>query len=1417
MNTTLQTNTFLKGMNCDIDVSVLGADQYRYAENVRIVTNDGGSTGVLQNIEGVKKYTSFISPSEIIIGHTTISKFAIIFTKVVENNIYKYNKVYRVEGFDTPTPVNNLILKGDIGLCAITDQNRLSVVGNYETDDNIKVYFTDGITAVKSLNVIDGKYTGIGPANPLLDSNGHILNPLALDITPGAQLPPFKVVELQQGNLASGVIQYCYQLFNIHGSETTLSSISNIIQLTDSVTTQESTTYKGQAPNKSSGKSCILRTDLISKDFQKCRIISISYSANNQQPRIFIVDEIDLLPSQNTIEYRDTGNNIIGELTVEQFNALTGYQFIAATIEKMDNRLFAANIQEDSWNPQYDARAYRSNINGLLVLNAADTSKIITKQLPTDSTQLRNFYESIPENHDCINPFNTLKSNDFSTENSFEYSNITSSGIKLKGGSGLNVDYTFVTAGTYLNGSDGSVNRNKGFKLAGMTKITSQSNQEDVGMNISPEFMDGTYLQNPQTNYVEKTIPFINRRKALPNYADPILTTLYTGYQRDEVYRFGIVFYNRKNVPSPVHWIADIRIPHASEQAYAPFYPSTSYLNAIPVGIKFSVRNLPQDCLSFEIVRCDRTEADRSIIVQGAVSVVGNHTVGDDKGGLGGDLDTRPPMWLSYSKSDIKATAINTVLNKGNAKLPSSNIRSNYVMFTSPEVSIMGEDIIKQFKDVTYLDSLYGLASPYGDVQGASGTLSRIMMSASKIKSTNEDEGEISLSSANLGDIGYVDPGTNAVYIGGHLLETTNYFIPAMVSKYYVPFAVSEIRIDSQTGDQVYINIGKKVSDIQDVKFPRMIPYNSLDDKSSYYTTVGEISYLNLGQTNFEVKATEPDSSASKYGMFGPCLVLQSNNITSNIRTYNIVKDTYGDIMWGKTDLDRRNDYVHNAILCANIKKYVNPYGGNTFSSRQNSIYIAIGSYRHITDSSTDTYVFGGDVFLNILDQPVVTIFQKKDPNEWNKHKMMSAAYIPFESSINLALQYGDSIHRSWRKSDNFLDIYMQIEPAQLGKYHTQDAPYFAYNSTYSTQPGSKKFIPASIYTENDVRTANRIVCSEAKTGNEILDNWTKFKFANYLDVDNQWGQITNLKAFKSKLFFWQDQALGIASVNERSLIQDNNIGSLTLGTGGILTRADYMTNSNGSSIINDNSITNSDGTIYWYDFDKNEICSVDSNMQILSKEKGVQTYLNEMYTKKRDNTYAFYDKKYNEVWFKFYNKTLIFSEQIGQFTSFYTFDPEVALTFSDKTVLMKDNKYYALNSIDIDGLDSTSKISKVVFAVNQDGSATKTFDNVYFSGEFNDPSVSSELESVNNILLKQDIKFKTKSQQAIQMSPSIDYREDTYRLAIGREIDTNPSNQSYAGRMKGKYLICEYTFDCNDNRTFKLPYINTTYRYSLV
>ena len=52
MNPTRQTNTFSAGMNMDVDYSVLKDNQYVYAENIRILTNEGSSFAAMQNVEG---------------------------------------------------------------------------------------------------------------------------------------------------------------------------------------------------------------------------------------------------------------------------------------------------------------------------------------------------------------------------------------------------------------------------------------------------------------------------------------------------------------------------------------------------------------------------------------------------------------------------------------------------------------------------------------------------------------------------------------------------------------------------------------------------------------------------------------------------------------------------------------------------------------------------------------------------------------------------------------------------------------------------------------------------------------------------------------------------------------------------------------------------------------------------------------------------------------------------------------------------------------------------------------------------------------------------------------------------------------------------------------------------------------------
>ena len=387
-----QTNTFTSGMDLDTDVTLIANNKYRYAENVRLVTNDGGTTGVLQNIEGVKKYLSSIPSDETILGTTTIHDIGIVITKT-NNNI---NKVYRITNFNSNAPTITVILKGDIGLCEDLDKTpNVSIVGNYETDANIKIYFTDGNSQIKVLNVVDGKYT---EGSHLVDSEGNILSPLAIDTTPGAELTPFEITDVQTGNLPVCSIQYCYQLFNLHGSETTISPLSNVIHLTNSSTSDNSQNYYGGFLGDSSGKSCVLNTTLQNQDFDKCRIISIFYLDPDSTPIINIVNEIDLVTNQTEINYTDSGNSYMGEMTIDEFNMLSGYQFKAKTIEKKDNRLFAANITEDTWNPEYyDARAYRCNASGSTILESASGNNLYIDNIDTYDLS------SIPSDHDCIN------------------------------------------------------------------------------------------------------------------------------------------------------------------------------------------------------------------------------------------------------------------------------------------------------------------------------------------------------------------------------------------------------------------------------------------------------------------------------------------------------------------------------------------------------------------------------------------------------------------------------------------------------------------------------------------------------------------------------------------------------------------------------------------------------------------------------------------------------------------------------------------------------------------------------------------------------------------------------------------------------------------------------------------------------
>lgn len=839
--------------------------------------------------------------------------------------------------------------------------------------------------------------------------------------------------------------------------------------------------------------------------------------------------------------------------------------------------------------------------------------------------------------------------------------------------------------------------------------------------------------------------------------------------------------YNKQGLASPVHWIGDIRMPSNKDTGYKFFtsnedsdYGSNLSVVTKPLGIEFEVNNLPSDVVRYEIVRCERTLSDRTILAQGVVSCITNY-----------DRDSNiltPFPYLAYSN---KHGYYAKTHNDGDFQYTfnlSDTQSNNYFMFVSPEIAINRENadaLIDKFQTVEKVGIMTSPITADGDWGITDGSL-KVLANARSIKydgSTIKPTKSLGGQSSN----GYVSSGA--------IVINNDDFYSALLAKYY----------------GLYVENGVQSAAIESAKYAGpSSPWLTNGDQPWYNAeaiTIGDKVYYNWVWDNIrtagdsEVDKTDANN-VRKYGPHGICAIFKSDNMVANI-PLAVSTSSYR--------------YVNAVVLC-NIKQSVNAYGGNSYSAIQNSVYITTGAS---AESSVSTVLcYGGDTYLNIFDYNNCMFSYNTDDYYNNKaNRLFLGAFIPCESSVNLALTHADSsINRTYQAGDGYANHFVEDDIITVGDLYTQNTPSYAYNDAYSAQPNAKKFVAKSIYNIDNLLTDTRIISSELKTNNEVTDSWTKFKVANYLDVDTRFGPINDMKLFKNNLVFWQTDAFGTVAVNERSIITDNNPGALTLGTGGILDRYDYFTTMNGESPNQLRANTQSDSTVYWYDSKRNEICGFNGQLQTVSKLKGVQSYLNKNKDLFKKDPIAVYDKKYNEVLFTLEDKTLAFNEQLGVFTSFYNYNPDYYAEFSDKLYLFKSLKLFKYNGGEQADLDSDkAKVSEIEFVVNKDYPQTKTFDNVEYGGDFT-------TDTNFDLIL-----FTTKRQTSETLtSEDIDYREDTYKFAIPRNsLKLNEveqlANKSYKDRMKGKYLICNYKYDCNGGNEFKVPYISTAYRYSMI
>lgn len=470
---------------------------------------------------------------------------------------------------------------------------------SFNFGDNVQIVARYETPSIQKIYWVDG-------VNPLRFAN------IANDIS-GEDVSKFNIVQnvtlstptlnsIVSGNLTSGVYQYAYCLYDNNGAETSYSPATQIIPLSGaSLSEGTSMNFKGSDIGVNSSKGVKIDISNIDTDFTGIRIIRLFYSTQTGTPEINIVYEGTV---SSSISFTDSGSTTLGTLILEDFRYIPNI-FSATTLEVKNDFLFAGNTVETSFDIDFDARAYRfsSVRDGYLyddvTYEGNDPNGIFIRY---DTYKALD----IPETHNCAQHVNIIS-------RSSGLDKFQSDG-RILGGEGKYVKYTFV--------------------------VKTRKTDNAVG--------SGTPFKTFTTSYNDLSNPLVIHEQL--------------GYQRGEIYRFGLVLYDSYGRQSFVKRIADIRIPDEDDDAAWSVLNSAGEIQDI--GIEFTLKNealsLLDNATSWQIVRAERTYADATVKDCGYVGNLNTNTTNSVK--------FRPSLSVSSSSASkaLEYLSPETVYNKNN-------------------------------------------------------------------------------------------------------------------------------------------------------------------------------------------------------------------------------------------------------------------------------------------------------------------------------------------------------------------------------------------------------------------------------------------------------------------------------------------------------------------------------------------------------------------------------------------------------------------------------------------------------------------------------------------------------------------------------------------------------------------------------
>ena len=321
-----------------------------------------------------------------------------------------------------------------------------------------------------------------------------------------------------------------------------------------------------------------------------------------------------------------------------------------------------------------------------------------------------------------------------------------------------------------------------------------------------------------------------------------------------------------------------------------------------------------------------------------------------------------------------------------------------------------------------------------------------------------------------------------------------------------------------------------------------------------------------------------------------------------------------------------------------------NRFGGQTEEAFENNVWLPCGDPISLVNtnngvkSSVTIRWEEGDTYFQRYDHIKTYPFTLEDQNA-----VTDIVSFMCETRVNIDGRYD----RNRGQTSNF-----SITPENfnlMNDVYSQPNNFFNYRTINPNKLNLDNF-------------HNSITWTKTKTAGELIDTWTNITLASILDLDGDKGTVRALRRFNNNIFAFQDRGISQILYNENMQISSTDGVPIEIANSGKVNGKRYISDRIGCT--NKWSMCETSNGIYFIDDITKGIFLFNGQLNNISDKLGFHSWINRASKNVSiwnpvdfDGFVTYYDKVNGDVFFISKDECLAFSEPLGQFSSFYSYE----------------------------------------------------------------------------------------------------------------------------------------------------------------